>query len=65
MKWAHLDIAGVAYQGGANKGSTGRPTALLADSPIHRAGRMTEQTGSPQSPGGLEGGVGSAPAGAG
>jgi leucyl aminopeptidase len=39
MKWAHLDIAGVAYQGGANKGSTGRPTPLLADFLIHRAGR--------------------------
>ncbi len=39
LKWAHLDIAGVAYQGGASKGSTGRPTALLADFLIHRAGR--------------------------
>ncbi len=39
LKWAHLDIAGVAYQGGANKGSTGRPTAMLADFLIHRAGR--------------------------
>jgi leucyl aminopeptidase len=39
MKWAHLDIAGTAYQGGANKGSTGRPTALLADFLIQRAGR--------------------------
>jgi leucyl aminopeptidase len=39
MKWAHLDIAGVAYQGGANKGSTGRPTPMLADFLIHRAGR--------------------------
>jgi leucyl aminopeptidase len=39
MKWAHLDIAGVAYVGGANKGSTGRPTPLLADFLINRAGR--------------------------
>ena len=39
LKWAHLDIAGVAYQGGANKGSTGRPTPMLADFLIHRAGR--------------------------
>ncbi len=38
MKWAHLDIAGTAYQGGAQKGSTGRPTPLLADFLIHRAG---------------------------
>jgi leucyl aminopeptidase len=39
LKWAHLDIAGVAYQSGTNKGSTGRPTAMLADFLIHRAGR--------------------------
>ncbi|HKD53431.1 MAG TPA: leucyl aminopeptidase [Steroidobacteraceae bacterium] len=39
MKWAHLDIAGTAYQGGANKGSTGRPTPLLADFLLHRAAR--------------------------
>jgi len=39
LKWAHLDVAGTAYQGGANKGSTGRPTPLLADFLIHRAGR--------------------------
>jgi leucyl aminopeptidase len=39
MKWAHLDIAGTAYVGGAHKGSTGRPSPLLADFLIHRAGR--------------------------
>jgi leucyl aminopeptidase len=39
MKWAHLDIAGTAYVSGAHKGSTGRPTPLLADFLIHRAGR--------------------------
>ena len=39
MPWAHLDIAGTAYQGGASKGSTGRPTPLLADFLIHRAER--------------------------
>jgi leucyl aminopeptidase len=38
LKWAHLDVAGTAYQGGALKGSTGRPTPLLADFLIHRAG---------------------------
>jgi leucyl aminopeptidase len=38
LKWAHLDVAGTAYQGGAQKGSTGRPTPLLADFLIHRAG---------------------------
>ena len=39
LKWAHLDIAGTAYQGGAQKGSTGRPTPLLADFLLHRAAR--------------------------
>ncbi len=38
MKWAHLDVAGTAYQAGAQKGSTGRPTPLLADFLIRRAG---------------------------
>jgi len=27
--WAHLDIAGVAWKGGKEKGATGRPVALL------------------------------------
>jgi leucyl aminopeptidase len=31
MNWAHLDIAGTAYRGGAAKGSTGRPVPLLLD----------------------------------
>ena len=38
LTWAHLDVAGTAYQGGAQKGSTGRPTPLLADFLIRRAG---------------------------
>ena len=29
--WAHLDIAGTAWKGGAIKGATGRPVALLVD----------------------------------
>ncbi|MFT4241609.1 MAG: leucyl aminopeptidase [Acidovorax sp.] len=29
IPWAHLDIAGTAWKGGAAKGSTGRPVALL------------------------------------
>ena len=37
LKWAHLDIAGTAYLSGANKGSTGRPTPLLADFLLTRA----------------------------
>jgi leucyl aminopeptidase len=39
LSWAHLDVAGTAYQGGAQKGSTGRPTPLLADFLIQRAER--------------------------
>jgi leucyl aminopeptidase len=29
MNWAHLDIAGTAWKGGAEKGATGRPVPLL------------------------------------
>ena len=29
MAWAHLDIAGTAWRGGAAKGATGRPVGLL------------------------------------
>jgi leucyl aminopeptidase len=39
LLWAHLDVAGTAYQGGAQKGSTGRPTPLLADFLIRRSER--------------------------
>ena len=31
VKWAHLDIAGTAWEGGKGKGSTGRPVNLLTD----------------------------------
>ena len=31
IKWAHLDIAGTAWEVGKNKGSTGRPVSLLID----------------------------------
>ncbi len=36
LKWAHLDVAGTAWLGGANKGSTGRPVPLLVDFLLHR-----------------------------
>ncbi len=39
LTWAHLDIAGTAYLGGANKGSTGRPMGLLTDFLVNRAAR--------------------------
>ncbi|MES2412929.1 MAG: leucyl aminopeptidase [Pseudomonadota bacterium] len=37
--WAHLDIAGTAWKGGAAKGSTGRPVALLVDYLLGQAQR--------------------------
>ncbi|WP_076407486.1 leucyl aminopeptidase [Shewanella sp. UCD-KL12] len=36
--WAHLDVAGTAWNSGANKGSTGRPVPLLTQFLINRAG---------------------------
>jgi len=39
LTWAHLDIAGTAYQGGAAKGSTGRPSAMLLEFLLRRAAR--------------------------
>ena len=35
--WAHLDIAGTAWKGGAVKGATGRPVPLLSQFLIDRA----------------------------
>jgi len=37
LQWAHLDIAGTAWIGGAQKGSTGRPVPLLVDFLVSRA----------------------------
>jgi leucyl aminopeptidase len=34
--WAHLDIAGTAYKGGRDKGSTGRPLPLLVHFLLNR-----------------------------
>jgi leucyl aminopeptidase len=36
LKWAHLDIAGIAYQSGSQKSSTGRPVPLLVDYLINK-----------------------------
>ncbi len=36
FNWAHLDIAGVAWESGNNKGSTGRPVSLLTQYVIDR-----------------------------
>ena len=40
--WAHMDIAGTAWVGGKNKGSTGRPVPMLSQFLINRAGIETE-----------------------
>jgi leucyl aminopeptidase len=40
MKWAHMDIAGSAWNSGAQKGGTGRPVALLTQFLLQRAGRL-------------------------
>ncbi|PSB92247.1 leucyl aminopeptidase [Candidatus Pandoraea novymonadis] len=37
--WAHLDIAGTAWESGASKGATGRPVPLLTHFLIHRESR--------------------------
>ena len=36
-RWAHLDIAGTAWNSGANKGATGRPVPLLMQILVNRA----------------------------
>ncbi|GAC1406593.1 MAG: leucyl aminopeptidase [Burkholderiaceae bacterium] len=36
--WAHLDIAGTAWKGGAAKGATGRPVPLLTTFLVNKAG---------------------------
>ena len=36
LKWAHLDVAGTAYQSGSQKSSTGRPVPLLVDYLINK-----------------------------
>ncbi|MCC2617317.1 leucyl aminopeptidase [Aestuariibacter halophilus] len=40
--WAHMDIAGTAWVGGANKGSTGRPVPMLSQFLMNRAGIEAE-----------------------
>ncbi|NNG12987.1 MAG: leucyl aminopeptidase, partial [Halobacteria archaeon] len=37
-RWAHLDIAGVAWKQGKEKGATGRPVALLTQFLLDRCG---------------------------
>ncbi len=37
LAWAHLDVAGTAWLGGSQKGSTGRPIPLLVEFLLNRA----------------------------
>jgi leucyl aminopeptidase len=39
MRWAHLDIAGTAWKGGREKGSTARPVPLLVRFALRHAGK--------------------------
>ncbi len=39
LKWAHLDIAGVAWESGTKKGATGRPVPLLSQYLLDQCGR--------------------------
>ena len=43
--WAHLDIAGTAWKGGAAKGATGRPVGLLLDYLLARASEQPAASG--------------------
>ncbi|MEO7954118.1 MAG: leucyl aminopeptidase [Polaromonas sp.] len=43
FSWAHLDIAGTAWKGGAAKGATGRPVPLLLDYLLAQATAPTSQ----------------------
>jgi leucyl aminopeptidase len=38
LRWAHMDIAGTAWTGGAAKGASGRPLSLVGDFLSRRAG---------------------------
>ena len=44
VPWAHLDIAGTAWKGGAAKGATGRPVALLTHWLLARAEAQSEMS---------------------
>jgi leucyl aminopeptidase len=44
LRWAHLDIAGVAWLSGLQKSSTGRPVALLVDFLLERCKSSSRRT---------------------
>ena len=39
LKWAHLDIAGIAWESGHHKGATGRPVPLLSQYLLDQCGK--------------------------
>jgi leucyl aminopeptidase len=41
--WAHLDIAGTAWVGGANKGATGRPVPMLTQYLMNKANIVLDE----------------------
>jgi leucyl aminopeptidase len=41
--WAHLDIAGTAWLGGASKGATGRPVPMLTQFLMNKANVVTDE----------------------
>lgn len=49
--WAHLDIAGTAWKGGAAKGSTGRPVGLLLEYLVSQEGAASREAGAEAQPG--------------
>lgn len=44
FKWAHLDIAGTAWNSGKQKGATGRPVALLVQFLLQRIEKQAKST---------------------
>ena len=40
LNWAHVDIAGTAWQSGAKKGASGRPVPMLTQLLLARAGAL-------------------------
>ncbi|WJW74915.1 leucyl aminopeptidase [Thiohalobacter sp. IOR34] len=44
-RWAHLDIAGVAWKHGKEKGATGRPVPLLTQYLLDRCSKKTKKRG--------------------
>ena len=49
MPWAHLDIAGTAWKGGAAKGSTGRPVGLLVHYVLEQSRSQVHTAKAPKS----------------